>query len=201
MNSADGTELGHIDLRSETVVSLAPEYAEAMGHCADRWLQPAAPEHAPSGHDVGDELAKLCGDWRVMRTVSVGHRGTAIDHLAIGPPGVFTMTTKLHPGARAWIGDHAIKINGQRTNYVRTSRLDAQRASRVLSRACGFAVPVRAAIVFVGLDDFTLAQPPADVDVTTRRRMGVWLAGLPVANSANHIEAIHAAARRSTIWR
>ncbi len=41
-----------------------------------------------------DELPR--GRWRVVHDVSLG-RGN-VDHIAIGPPGVFTIETKSHPG-------------------------------------------------------------------------------------------------------
>jgi len=91
-------------------------------------------------------------------------------------------------------------VNGQRTDYVRNSRFEAQRVSRLLSKACGESVPVRAAIVFVDLDDFTVRQMPADVHVTTRRRLVRWLRDLPVTTSSEAVEKIYAIARLSTTW-
>ncbi|MCU1368563.1 MAG: hypothetical protein JWL72_4657 [Ilumatobacteraceae bacterium] len=253
VNTADGTQIGHIDLRSETVVVLSPEHAEAMAHCAARWLQPvssietdgtAAPVRdlaanvagaaarakrdevhssapvlnliarafgmktderawrigAKGEREVGDELAKLPTEWRVLHAVEVGDHGSDIDHVVIGPPGVFTLNTKCHPGGRVWVGEHAVRVNGHPSRYLRNSRFEAERASRLLSRSCGFTVPVRAAIVFVGLDDFKIAQQPTDVDVTTRRRMRAWLTTLPIALNAPQIDVIHAAARSSASW-
>ncbi|MCU1398559.1 MAG: hypothetical protein JWN62_1668 [Acidimicrobiales bacterium] len=253
VNTADGTQIGHIDLRSETVVAVAPEHAEAMAHCATRWLQPvrsiqpdgtAAPVRdlaanvagaaarakrdevnsaapvlnliarvlgmktderawrigAAGEREVGEELATLPSEWRVVHAVEVGDRGSDIDHVVIGPPGVFTLNSKAHPGGRVWVGEHAVRVNGHPTRYLRNSRFEAERASRLLSKSCGFSVPVRPAIVFVGLDDFTVARQPADVDVTTRRRMRAWLTTLPIAINAAQIDVIHTAARLSTSW-
>jgi Nuclease-related domain len=46
---------------------------------------------------VGSLLEELAdGDWRVIHDASLG-RGN-VDHILIGPPGVFTVETKSHPG-------------------------------------------------------------------------------------------------------
>lgn len=149
---------------------------------------------------VGRELAKLGSSWRVLHAVQVGEHGSDIDHVVIGPPGVFTLNTKRHPGGKAWVGERLVMVNGQRTDYLRNSRHEAQRASRLLSTACNRKVTVTAAIVFVDLDDLTVKQMPSDVHVITRRRLVGWLRSLPAAIEVPEVEAIFAAARLSTTW-
>jgi hypothetical protein len=52
---------------------------------------------ATGEEQVGDVLDKLAGkDWRVIHDASLG-RGN-VDHILIGPAGVFTVETKSHPG-------------------------------------------------------------------------------------------------------
>jgi Nuclease-related domain len=58
-------------------------------------------EHWQKGADgerlVGGVLESLHGEgWRVLHDISFG--GANIDHVAIGPGGVFTVETKSHPG-------------------------------------------------------------------------------------------------------
>jgi len=46
---------------------------------------------------VGELLDRLAdGTWRVIHDASLGHGN--VDHIAIGPAGVFTVETKSHPG-------------------------------------------------------------------------------------------------------
>ena len=42
---------------------------------------------------VGKRLEKLSDEWRVLRSIPVGNKGTDIDHLVIGPGGVFSLNT------------------------------------------------------------------------------------------------------------
>ncbi len=59
---------------------------------AGRWLRGAEGERA-----VGEVLTQLEGDgWRALHGISLG-RGD-VDHVLIGPGGIFTIETKSHPG-------------------------------------------------------------------------------------------------------
>ena len=150
---------------------------------------------------VAGELAKLGTGWHRLHAVEVGENGSDIDHIVIGPAGVFTLNTKRHPGGRAWVAERMVMVNGQRTDYLRNSRFEAKRAGRLLSDACGRPIDVTPAVVFVDLDDFTVKQMPVDVHVTTRRRLVGWLRSLPAALDAVTVEEIFAKARLSTTWR
>ncbi len=98
----------------------------------------------------------------MLHAVPVGNRGSDIDHVAIGPGGVWTLNTKTHPGKSVWIGKHQVRVDGHKTHYLRNSRHEAERASRLLTSACGFPVTVRAALVFLTgtlIPDVTIKPP------------------------------------------
>ena len=51
---------------------------------------------------VAARLAKVARKdprWRFLHAIPVGDRGSDIDHLVIGPGGIFTVNAKHHPGA------------------------------------------------------------------------------------------------------
>lgn len=149
---------------------------------------------------VAAELARLGDSWHRLHAVEVGERGSDIDHVVIGPPGVFTLNTKRHPHGKAWVGERAIMINGQRTDYLRNSRFESKRAAELLSRACGCNVVVTPMIVFVDLDVFNVKQLPSDVHVTTRKRLHDWFRSLPPTLAPGDVEMIFTQARLSTTW-
>lgn len=149
---------------------------------------------------VAGQLAKLGEGWHRIHAVPVGENGSDIDHVVIGPPGVFTINAKRHPRGRAWVGERAVMVNGYKTKYLRNSRFEAKRAAQLLSDACGFPVSVTAIIVFVDLDTYTVKQMPSDVQVTTRLRLLQWIRALPPALEADAVESIFAKARLSTTW-
>jgi hypothetical protein len=52
---------------------------------------------ASAEEQVGGLLERMCGrEWRVLHDATLGHGN--VDHILIGPGGVFTVETKSHPG-------------------------------------------------------------------------------------------------------
>ncbi len=149
---------------------------------------------------VARELVKLGPGWHYLHAVEVGDRGSDIDHVVIGPPGVITINTKRHPRGKAWVGERMVMINGQKTDYLRNSRFEAKRVAKLLSSECGRPIEARAAIVFVDLDNYDVKQMPTDVHVTTRRRLVGWLRSLPAVAPPETVEEIFSVARRSSTW-
>lgn len=147
-----------------------------------------------------EKLTRLDGAWRVLHSLPVGTRGSDIDHLVIGCGGVFSLNTKNHPGARIWVGASTFMVNGARQPYLRNSRHEAERASRLLSAACGFPVDVTGIVVPVNADDVVIKTAPADVHVMNRRQLVRWLRRKPAHLDTATIDAIFDAARRSTTW-
>ncbi|MGH8890632.1 MAG: nuclease-related domain-containing protein [Acidothermaceae bacterium] len=152
---------------------------------------------------VGAQLAKLGPSWRTNHAVRVGNKGSDIDHVVIGPPGVFTVNTKHHPDANIWVANNTFLINGHHHPYVRNSRHEAGRASRLLEAVAGRLVAVHGIIAVVGAaGGFTVKEQPRDgaVYVVGRRYLTDYLARLPVQLSASDIDALYTLACRSTTW-
>lgn len=147
-----------------------------------------------------EKLAKRDPRWRFIHAVPVGEKGSDIDHVVVGPGGVFTLNAKHHPGAKLWIGENTFMVNGQRQPYLRNSRHEAERASRLLTQACGFPVAVTGIVVPVGADDLVIKSPPRDVHVVNRMALANWLRRRPEVLDTAAIDAIYQAARRSTTW-
>ena len=138
--------------------------------------------------------------WRILHAIPVGSKGSDIDHLVIGPGGVFTLNAKHHPGARIWVGGGTFMVNGVRQPYIRNSRHEAARAARLLSAACRLHVEVSGVVVPVGAKALTIKTPPADVHVVNRGQLRRWLGrGEQVLDDAT-IELVYAHARRPNIW-
>lgn len=117
----------------------------------------------------------------------------------IGPAGVFTLNTKNHSRAKAWVAERSFLVNGQRTDYLRNARHEATRASRLLSAACGMVVSVEPVIVVLAAE-LTIKSPPDGVHVVARRKIARWLARRPVRLAPDEAERIFDQARRSTVW-
>lgn len=139
--------------------------------------------------------------WRFLHSIPVGTRGSDIDHLAIGPGGVFTINSKHHPKARIWVGGSTFLVDGHKVPYIRSSRFEAARAAELLAGATGLVVPVEGVIVTVNAADVIVKSQPQGVYVVPRMKIAQWLLRLGDTLDPEYIDAIYDAARRSTTWR
>lgn len=148
-----------------------------------------------------DKLVKKDPRWQFIHAIPVGSRGSDIDHLVIGPGGVFTVNTKNHPNAKIWVGGDTFMVNGNRQPYVRNARHEAARASKLLSDACGRPVFVEGVISVVNAIEVTIKSPSKDVTVVSRRQIATWLRRHGDVLDRAQQAVIFDAARRSTTWR
>lgn len=149
---------------------------------------------------TGASLNKLRrGGWYVLHSVPLPG-GAGIDHLAIGPPGVFSVTTRHHPGAELWVGDHVVMVDGRKTQYVPESVEQAELVARSLGTACGFEVEVRPVLAFVGVAGTTEKTVIPSVLPVDGTRTHQRLSGLAPALAPDKAEKIFAAARNPRTW-
>jgi len=153
---------------------------------------------------VADRLSVLGDEWHALHAVPVGERDSDIDHVLIGPAGVFTINTKHHPQCKVWAGGETFIVNGTRLPYVRKSRHEARRAATLLTAAAGFDVEVTGIVAVVGAHNGpTIKDQPADgrVMVLGRKQLVDHLRKQPEVLGAPSIARIFEVARHLATWR
>jgi hypothetical protein len=105
-------------------------------------------------------LAALGEGWTVIHSVPVGRGASDIDHVVVGPPGVFTINTKFSPGKDVWVAGRGMYVGGTKQSYVTNALHEARRASNYLTARCGLTVPVTGLIVFVDPARISRKEPP-----------------------------------------
>jgi hypothetical protein len=155
---------------------------------------------ADGEQQVAGQLATLPDGWFTLHAIPVGSRGADIDHLVIGPAGVFTINTKHHRAARVWVGGDVVMVCRTAVPYLRNSRFDADRAARLLSAAVGGPVRVTGLIVVLCADLVVARQPDPGVIVTGPAGMLRGLGSLPPVLDPAAVSVLFEAARRSTTW-
>jgi hypothetical protein len=184
------------------------EAAEAAAGTGRRFLDPAP---AASGWSVGaageqlvaDELRKLSAldpRWGFINSIPVNSKGTDIDHLVIGPGGVFTINTKHHRDANIWVAGEMLMVNGGKTWYVRNARKEAARATARLCESTGLRVTAWGMVVPVGAASVTIKESPADVVVVNRRRILSFFQNVPAVLDKSAVLRLFEAARDSRTW-
>lgn len=148
-------------------------------------------------------LAQLGPAWRTLHSVPVGRHGSDIDHVVISQAGVFTVNAKNHSRSRIHVNENYVSVSGKELPYARNSRFEASRTAGILTRACGFPVPVLGIVAIIAPEDkMTVKAQPKDGNVRVLRHehLGRFLASRPVALTPEQAGTVYAKARNSTIW-
>jgi len=150
---------------------------------------------------MADELSKLGPGWRVLHGVPAGIRGRDIEHLVIGPGGVYTLNARHRTDATIWVERDQLRVNGVLQPHVFAARDEATDASIALTHAAGFNVPVRGMLVFVGAKSIDVKTSPDDVDVVGERGVARWLKTAPDVLTAEQVDAVARVALENATWR
>ncbi|MFF7352919.1 nuclease-related domain-containing protein [Streptomyces filipinensis] len=161
----------------------------------DRWRKGLAGERR-----VGAELNRLGRQgWRALHSIPLANK-VDIDHLLIGPGGVFNINTKHHDKRAVWVGDDSVKVDhGKPAPYARKSRAEAKRVARVLERYCDFPIRVEPVLVFVGVTELKVVATQLDVRVYQERQVSA-LAPLSGVLTADQVEQVYSVARHRQAW-
>jgi hypothetical protein len=143
-------------------------------------------------------LGRLPEGWHLFNDIPVGERGANIDHVIVGPAGVFTVNAKNLTGA-VWIASRTFLHNGRKTSYLPKAVSEAKRASRLLSAALGHRVDVRPVLAVLA-DDWTIKEKPSDVLVEAPRFVKDWLLSQPAVLTPGDVITISAAVSKPATW-
>jgi hypothetical protein len=152
--------------------------------------------------EVGKLLGALAPEWFVRHSVPIGAGTKDVDHLVIGPGGVFAINTKHHAGASVWVGDYVLRVNGSNTSHLKAGRGDASDVSRRLSEKVGFPVPVTPIVAVLNAESLTDRRPAHNrpVQVVDASRLVHWIQSQPSQLSPAKIELIKLAAEEPQTW-
>lgn len=149
---------------------------------------------------VGKLLAQLGRGWSALHSVPVGPEVDRLDHLVIGPAGVFTVTTRNHPGQDVAVSGRTVLVAGMKVAHIRDAEHDLGRAERNLSGALGESLAVTGLLVFVNPVSLTMRNVPKDLQVLHSSELLPWLEAQPDVLDDTEVERIVTTARLSTTW-
>lgn len=165
----------------------------------ERALREAAAVEEFTGTKL-DELRDL--GWRVLHSIPL-EGGADIDHMAIGPGGIFTVNTATHSGDSIVANRYQLRVDAEPVPYLRNARYEAEQVSRLLSIAMGMPLAVRSCVVVltsVVAPEVKITEMPADVMVLDRGGVPGWFKRRRDVLTPELVERIYDAARRSTTW-
>jgi hypothetical protein len=191
-----GVEIGDTLLRGRAgshraAGSVRSRLARFLGvHTGER----ASNRGADGERVAGWWLGRLPEGWHVLNNVPVGESGANVDHLVLGPSGVFTISTKNLTG-KVWVGPKSILHNRRRTDFLPQASAEALLVSRLLSAAVGRPVEVRGVLAIV-CDDWTVKQRPAGVYVDATRGVKDWMVRQPTTLRTSDVIVLAMAASK-----
>lgn len=167
-----------------------------LGRDAEPWYVGALGEL-----EVARRLGALGPGWHVLHSVPVGTGASDLDHVVIGPAGVFTINTKHHRGQHVWVGAKRILVNGQRTDHLRNAAFEAKRTSKLLSVAARMLVDVTPVVAIVGARRMTVRERPYDVAVLHDHELVGWLQRHPATLTPGQVQHLAAVAAQPGAWK
>lgn len=177
--------------------SLRSEKRVELHQDAWSWYQGALGEI-----EVGELLRGLGPEWFVRHSVPIGAGTKDVDHLIIGPGGVFAINTKHHAGASVWVGDHVLRVNNGNTHHLTGARRDALDVGQRLSLKVGFPVPVTPVVAVLNARSIKDGRSVRDrsIAVQDARQLVTWLRARPAQLSQTKIDLLKLAAEEPGTW-
>lgn len=151
--------------------------------------------------EVARRLVALGPGWYVLHSVPIGTGASDLDHVVIGPAGVFTINTKHHRGQHVWVGAKRILVSGQRTDHLRNAAFEAKRTSKLLSVAARMLVDVTPIVAIVGARRMTVRERPYDVAVLHDHELVDWLQRRPATLTPGQVQHLAAVAAQPSAWK
>jgi len=150
---------------------------------------------------VGRILEGLGPEWLVLHAIPVGKGSSDIDHVLVGPAGVFTVNTKNHSGQSVWVAGRTLMVAGKKTRHLYNAAYEAARASKLLSAAVGAAVDVTGIVVVVDPKSLTIKSRPDQVLVVREVQLLGSLKRRQRELGPSEVGRIAAAAVLARTWR
>lgn len=150
---------------------------------------------------VGEALDHLGPDWDVLHAVPVDDEHYEIDHLAIGPPGVFSVLTKNFPGQEVVVTTDGMTVGGKAQDHIDIARTEAIVVADLLSVAARRPVEAQALVVIVNPKKLTVRAQPELAHVVSSKQLLRWIAKLPRVLDGANVAYISDIADRETTWR
>lgn len=137
---------------------------------------------------VGRELDALPSDWIVFHSLSSSTVSSVVDHVVVGPGGLFAVTTRFADGADVVVADDYLLAGGKRTPFAREAAAAARRTAQLAGRALPPHVCSRGIVVIAGAR--RVRRGSRAVDVRESCAVRDWLLSQPAVLDAETIERV-----------
>ena len=156
---------------------------------------------AERGSSVRTRLERLAEEgWQVIHDVPVGRQGSLLEHLLIGPGGIFTVVERRHPGQQVVVDGRILEVDGRSMSYLRDAQLEAARVHGLLVAAGCSDVPVRGVVVIHGDLVVSAGTLSCSTVVMARQHVQAMFRRMPVRLDPDRVAAVAHVARQRATW-
>jgi len=140
--------------------------------------------------DIAARLAQLPAGWRVVDAAG-------LDHLVVGPGGVFAVSVQHHPDAAVTVEGDGFRVNGRSQRCIADVRRRTARIARTLANAAGHPVAVHPVVAVSGAQrGFSVKRQPRGMTVVNRKTVTPFLHAQPAVLDPDAVARLAAAAAR-----
>ncbi len=150
--------------------------------------------------EVGEALDHIGPEWVVLHALPVEAGAADIDHLVIGPAGVFVVATKNHSGLNVWASQRTFIAGGVRHPHIRNMEYEMGRAERMLTAAAGHGVEVSGILAVVAAKSLVVREKHRDVAVLQSSNLVPWLLKHRRVIDAVEVTRVGQAAALASTW-
>jgi len=138
----------------------------------------------------------------VRHAVPIGAGTKDVDHLVIGPGGVFAINTKHHVGASIWVGDFVLRVNNANTHHMKQALSDGRDVARRLTEKVGFPVRIVSVLAILGATSIVDKRDANNrpVSVVDADNLVAWLLARPPQLGESTLGLIKLAAEEPETW-
>ena len=147
---------------------------------------------------VGDVLDNLGSRWDVLHDLPLG--GGELDHLAIGPAGVFAVIAANYSERDVVVDGATLLVSGEPMDDITVASQQADAAASLLSKAAGERVQVTPLLVIVDPRKLVVRQPSDPVRVVSSHDVERVLTRAPHSLTGDHVAAVSDLADLETTW-
>jgi len=125
--------------------------------------------------EVAHTLERLGAGWVVFHATQGGTEDSRVDHVLIGPGGVFAIVSKAHVGQQVFATSSTLTADGEKQSHLRVAAQVAKTAEDLIEGAIGEHVEVTPIVVIAGAHTLTLGSTPPTAQVFGPMELGPYL--------------------------
>jgi hypothetical protein len=149
---------------------------------------------------VGQMLAQLGPLWDVLHVVPVDDLNGRIDHLVIGPAGVFAIFTANYPTQEVRVNGEAMSIGTRAVDDLQTIRRLSETAAERMSNAAGRTVTVESVLIVIDPTRLSLRNAPDGIQIVSSSQLLQLLGNAERSLAGSEVAYLSDVADRESTW-